>query len=97
MKMISATLPGSKPDTYLAITNVSHAFLERHDDGGGETNVYNKQVSDGWMEVKDHDVLSGGSVTNQKLDCRGGEFGGCFIWKLVKNDTSSVCTSLYVN
>ncbi|CAI0415692.1 unnamed protein product [Linum tenue] len=104
MKMISATLPGSKPDTYLAITNVSHAFWERHDDGGGETNVYNKQVSDGWMEVKDHDVLSGGSVTNQKLDCRGGEFGGCFIWKvsavdgkLVKNDTSSVCTSLYVN
>ncbi|CAN0909805.1 Peptide-N4-(N-acetyl-beta-glucosaminyl)asparagineamidase A [Linum grandiflorum] len=31
-KMLSATLPGSNPDTYLAITNVSHGFFERDDD-----------------------------------------------------------------
>ncbi|CAN1172921.1 Peptide-N4-(N-acetyl-beta-glucosaminyl)asparagineamidase A [Linum perenne] len=102
IKMISATLPGSKPDTYLAITNVSHAFLERHVNGEGKRNVYNKQVSNGWMEVKDHDVLDGGANTNQTLRCRDDELS-CFVWsvsavdgKLVKNDTSSVCPSVYV-
>ncbi|KAF5736545.1 peptide-N4-(N-acetyl-beta-glucosaminyl)asparagine amidase A [Tripterygium wilfordii] len=100
LKVITATLPGSRKETYMLVTNVSHAMNEKHFIGGLSSTVYNNQVSNGWMEVKDHDVLSGDARTNQSFMYRGNVLG-CY-WrsvaavngKLVSDTSAYACPSI---
>ncbi|XP_010031176.2 peptide-N4-(N-acetyl-beta-glucosaminyl)asparagine amidase A [Eucalyptus grandis] len=68
LRVITSTLPGSKKDTYVLVTNVSHSQLERWSYGDQSGSVRNSQDSRGWMEVKDHDVLSGTAETKQSYN-----------------------------
>lgn len=72
--LISSTQPGStkKKDTYVLATNVSNALAERYYNGDIESVVHNVQNSGGWMEVRDHSVLSGAAVTRQSFRYRDG-------------------------
>ncbi|KAG6760071.1 hypothetical protein POTOM_036572 [Populus tomentosa] len=99
LKVISVTLPGLKNDTYILVTNVTHEVNERIRIGKLSSHVNNKQVSNGWMEVKDHSVLSGEAMTNQTYVCRD-EFG-CYVrtvaalnGTLIKDDSANVCPSV---
>ncbi|KAF2609950.1 hypothetical protein F2Q70_00007123 [Brassica cretica] len=52
---------------YVLVTNVSQALNERYSVGEALTEVYNRQDSDGWMQVEDHNVLAGEARTRQSL------------------------------
>lgn len=69
LNMVTSTIPGSKKDTYLLVTNISH-FIREKCMGAFESSTANSQVSDGWMEVKDHSVLSGEGKTKQSYSYR---------------------------
>ncbi|PNT23256.2 hypothetical protein POPTR_008G072400v4 [Populus trichocarpa] len=99
LKVITVTLPGLKNDTFMLVTNVTHAVNERIKNGKLSSHVINKQVSNGWMEVRDHSVLSGEAMTNQTYVCR--DELGCYVrtvgtlnGRLVKDDTAYACPSL---
>ncbi|XP_044508506.1 peptide-N4-(N-acetyl-beta-glucosaminyl)asparagine amidase A [Mangifera indica] len=68
------TSPGSEKDQYVLETDVSHFFREQCLIGKTRSTVYNTQISWGWMEVKDHSVLSGEANTEQSYNYRD-EFG----------------------
>ncbi|RDX87706.1 hypothetical protein CR513_30779, partial [Mucuna pruriens] len=51
--------------TYRLVTDVSHTLREKHASGCFVKSVTNAQNSKGWMEVKDHSVLSGQASTTQ--------------------------------
>ncbi|XP_030449792.1 peptide-N4-(N-acetyl-beta-glucosaminyl)asparagine amidase A [Syzygium oleosum] len=70
LRVITSTLPGSKKDTYVVVTNVTHAQVERYSDGDSTSSVRNVQDSRGWMEVRDHNVLSGTADTRQVYSYR---------------------------
>ncbi|XP_030540354.1 peptide-N4-(N-acetyl-beta-glucosaminyl)asparagine amidase A [Rhodamnia argentea] len=70
LRVITSTLPGSKKDTYVLVTNLSHALMQRYSDGDLRSSVRNVQDSRGWMEVKDHNVLSGTAGTKQSYSFR---------------------------
>ncbi|XP_065870525.1 peptide-N4-(N-acetyl-beta-glucosaminyl)asparagine amidase A [Euphorbia lathyris] len=99
LKVVTLNLPGSmKNNTYMLITNVSHALFDKYSIGEFSSSVYNKQVSNGWMEVKDHDVISGYSETNQTLTCR--DESGCYVRTvaaidsiLVRDNSTYACPS----
>ncbi|KAI4306868.1 hypothetical protein L6164_030110 [Bauhinia variegata] len=77
LRVITSMQPSLHKDRYILVTNVSHALKERYSDSGGcfRNSISNNQNSMGWMEVKDHSVLSGQAFTRQnytfhdKLDC----------------------------
>ncbi|KAK2635986.1 hypothetical protein Ddye_030778 [Dipteronia dyeriana] len=58
-------LESKKKDRYMLVTNVSHALREKCLIGMFRSLVINSQVSDGWMKVEDHSVLSGQANTVQ--------------------------------
>lgn len=66
LRVITSTLPGWRKDTSLLVTNVSHRF-EENVSGDFSCSIINSQDSNGWMEVKDHSVLSGEANTEQDL------------------------------
>lgn len=72
LNVITAALPGSNKDIYFLLTNVSHSLQEKYIHNNEKTQVTNSQVSYGWMEVKDHSVLSGVGNTNQSFAYRVG-------------------------
>ncbi|XP_057979334.1 peptide-N4-(N-acetyl-beta-glucosaminyl)asparagine amidase A [Malania oleifera] len=73
LNIITSTLPGKDKDTYLIMTNVSHALKEKLRTRGDQlSSVSNSQVSGGWMVVKDHSVSSGAADTQQALSHRKG-------------------------
>ncbi|GFY83483.1 peptide-N4-(N-acetyl-beta-glucosaminyl) asparagine amidase A protein [Actinidia rufa] len=82
LKMITQARPSRLGGgIYLVETNVSHSLAETSDCGaaGGASaasSLRNKQVSWGWMMVKDQFVLSGFANMNQTLSSKD-EFG-CF-------------------
>ncbi|GMN41237.1 hypothetical protein TIFTF001_010470 [Ficus carica] len=99
LRVISAKLPGSRKDTYMLITNVSHSLSEKSVNGGFKTRLYNGQDSDGWMEVKGHSVVSGYAQTLQRISYR--DVFGCYSrsvsannGKLVGDNTTFGCLSL---
>ncbi|CAK7325911.1 unnamed protein product [Dovyalis caffra] len=99
LKVITVTLPGLKNDTYMLVTNVTHAVNERIRIGKLSSHLNNKQVSNGWMEVKDHTVLSGEAMTNQTYVSRN-EFG-CYVrtvatlnGTLIKDNAAYACPSV---
>lgn len=57
--------PCCDKDSYLLVTNVTHAFKEKYIGGCFSNTVSNVQDSRGWMEVKGHSVLSGQASTKQ--------------------------------
>ncbi|CAN7004791.1 unnamed protein product [Brassica rapa subsp. trilocularis] len=67
--VITSTLRGlsNDKDMYVLVTNVSQALNERYSVGEALTEVYNRQDSDGWMQVEDHNVLAGEATTRQSL------------------------------
>ncbi|CAH8292765.1 unnamed protein product [Eruca vesicaria subsp. sativa] len=67
--VITSTLRGlsNDKDMYVLVTNVSQALNERYLVGEALTEVYNRQDSDGWMQVEDHNVLAGEARTRQSL------------------------------
>jgi len=69
LTVITSTLRGltNDKDTYMLVTNVSHALNETHSDGEALIQVYSRQDSEGWMEVEDHNVLAGEASTKQSL------------------------------
>ncbi|KAJ9160372.1 hypothetical protein P3X46_025780 [Hevea brasiliensis] len=77
LKVVTLNLPGTKKDTYMLITNVSHSLIDTYSYGKFSSFVHNKQVANGWMEVKNHDVIAGEAVTNQTLISR--DESGCYV------------------
>ncbi|KFK24967.1 hypothetical protein AALP_AA8G048900 [Arabis alpina] len=69
LRVITSTLRGlsNDKDMYLLVTNVSHALNEKYTTGEALTEVYNRQDSDGWMQVEDHNVLAGEASTKQSF------------------------------
>ncbi|KAF7830918.1 peptide-N4-(N-acetyl-beta-glucosaminyl)asparagine amidase A [Senna tora] len=65
LRVITKTQPCLRSDRYLLVTNVSHAFKEKYSGSCFSNSVNNRQDSGGWMEVKDHSVLSGEATTRQ--------------------------------
>lgn len=67
--VITSTLRGlsNDKDMYVLVTNVSQALNERYSVGEALTEAYNRQDSDGWMQVEDHNVLAGEARTKQSL------------------------------
>ncbi|KAG2334771.1 hypothetical protein Bca52824_005951 [Brassica carinata] len=67
--VITSTLRGlsNDKDMYVLVTNVSQALNVRYSVGEALTEVYNRQDSDGWMQVEDHNVLAGEARTRQSL------------------------------
>ncbi|XP_031248438.1 peptide-N4-(N-acetyl-beta-glucosaminyl)asparagine amidase A-like [Pistacia vera] len=76
--------PGSEKDRYVLETDVSHFFREQCLIGKTRSTVYNSQISGGWMEVKDHSVLSGEANTEQSYSYRD-EFG-CYSHSVVASN-----------
>ncbi|XP_010452449.1 PREDICTED: peptide-N4-(N-acetyl-beta-glucosaminyl)asparagine amidase A-like [Camelina sativa] len=100
LTVITSTLRGltNDKDTYTLVTNVSHALNETHSDGEALTQVFNRQDSEGWMEVEDHNVLAGEASTRQSLSYID-EFS-CYSHTIVaangeiaQDSSSDICTS----
>ncbi|KAJ6325062.1 hypothetical protein OIU76_012193 [Salix suchowensis] len=66
-----------KAEKFTRLEGWVKSMNERIRIGKLSSHVNNKQVSNGWMEVKDHSVLSGEVMTNQTYVCRD-EFG-CYV------------------
>ncbi|KAL9226685.1 hypothetical protein vseg_002468 [Gypsophila vaccaria] len=99
LTVITSTVPGTEKDTSMMVTNITHTLKENVSDGMLGTSVVNSQVSDGWMLVKDHSVLSGTGETRQTLTYR--DQSGCFsrsveatTGKLLTDISSSICPAL---
>ncbi|CAA7031974.1 unnamed protein product [Microthlaspi erraticum] len=60
-------LSANDKDMYLLVTNVSHALEEMYSSGEALTELYNRQDSEGWMQVEDHNVLAGEATTRQSF------------------------------
>ncbi|KAL6128055.1 hypothetical protein ACLB2K_071413 [Fragaria x ananassa] len=96
--VITATLPGKKKNTYVLVTNVTHSMKEKSLHGGYLSRVNNFQDSRGWMEVRDHDVLSGTADTQQSFGYSD-EFGcysraiGVVDGSLMRDNSSFHCLS----
>ncbi|KAI4385644.1 hypothetical protein MLD38_003640 [Melastoma candidum] len=83
LRVTTSTLPGFTNDTYLLITNVSHAMTETT--GGDQPmQIQTQQISNGWMEVKDHNVLSGVATTNQSYSYSDGYM--CYYRNIAANN-----------
>jgi len=103
LNLITSTQPGrkkKKKNTYLLVTNVSHALSERYSQGDSASVVYNMQDSRGWMEVEDHSVLSGAAMTRQSFSYRNAF--GCYSrtvqasnGRLIRDNTTSGCLSSF--
>ncbi|KAI5346618.1 PREDICTED: peptide-N4-(N-acetyl-beta-glucosaminyl)asparagine [Prunus dulcis] len=99
INVITATLPGSHKDTYVLVTNMSHSMKEKSLHGDYSSQVYNSQDSRGWMEVKDHSVLSGTANTEQSFRYSG-EFGcysrtvGTSDGNLIRDNSTFRCLSV---
>lgn len=101
--LITSTQPApkkKKKNSYLLVTNVSHALSERYAQGDSASVVYNVQDSRGWMEVEDHSVLSGAAITRQSFSYRN--VFGCFSrtvqasnGRLIRDNTTSGCLSSF--
>lgn len=98
LRVITSTLQACKKDTYVLVTNVSHALVERYSDGDLWSSARNVQDSRGWMKVKDHDVLSGRADTKQSYSFRDEFF--CYSrtaeaadGKLIGDHSTFGCTS----
>ncbi|KAF6164872.1 hypothetical protein GIB67_017075 [Kingdonia uniflora] len=81
LNIITSTLPGPGNNTYLVITDVSHAInvealLATLPGAEYLSSLSNSQVSGGWMVIQDHSVLSGTATTNQTL--RYKDEAGCY-------------------
>lgn len=99
LTVITARLPGTEEDTYKLVTNVSHARIEKSD-GAFLSLVNNRQDSDGWMLVKDHNVLNGTASTRQSYSYRDELF--CYFrsvaatdGKLYSDNSTFACTSSF--
>ncbi|EXB29258.1 hypothetical protein L484_006932 [Morus notabilis] len=99
LRVITAKLPGSRKDTYMLVTNVSHSMDEKSFHGGRKRRLYNWQDSNGWMEVKGHSVVSGTAETLQRVRYR--DVLGCYSrsvsasnGKLTGDNTTLACLSL---
>ncbi|GLJ40858.1 hypothetical protein SUGI_0845180 [Cryptomeria japonica] len=86
--------------TYLATTNISHAFIEETSNslpsGTSFTSLNNSQYAQGSMLVKDHSVLSGTASTQQIYKYRGRH--GCYFrtlnvkdYKFIKDYSDNFC------
>lgn len=97
---------GAGNDTYMMVTCVVHelneksGLKEKNLNGGFSSHLHNKQNSSGWMEVKDHSVLSGEAGTDQFYTYKD-EFG-CYSriskaadGRLVSDNSSFSCASSY--
>ncbi|KAK9284081.1 hypothetical protein L1049_012341 [Liquidambar formosana] len=99
INIITSTVPRKGKDAYLAVTNVSHALMERFTSGEFWGSIYNRQDSNGWMEVKDHSVLAGEANTRQRFGYRDRSF--CYSrnvaadngWLTRDNSSYSSCVS----
>uniref|UniRef100_A0A1J3DDE4 Peptide-N4-(N-acetyl-beta-glucosaminyl)asparagine amidase A n=1 Tax=Noccaea caerulescens TaxID=107243 RepID=A0A1J3DDE4_NOCCA len=60
-------LSANDKEMYLLLTNVSHALEEKYSSGETLTELYNRQESEGWMQVEDHNVLAGEASTRQSF------------------------------
>ncbi|KAG8380855.1 hypothetical protein BUALT_Bualt06G0059900 [Buddleja alternifolia] len=65
LKITTSTLPGSEKDTYLMITKLENSIEEETSNLNFTSSLENSQKSEGWMVVKDHDVLSGAATSVQ--------------------------------
>ncbi|KAL5568825.1 hypothetical protein UlMin_025400 [Ulmus minor] len=99
LNVITATFPGSRRDTYILVTNVSHSMKDKYVDRDHQRRVHNTQDSGGWMEVKDHSVISGYANTRQTFGYSDGF--GCYLrtvdasnGRLVRDITTFDCLSL---
>ncbi|XP_040986528.1 peptide-N4-(N-acetyl-beta-glucosaminyl)asparagine amidase A [Juglans microcarpa x Juglans regia] len=102
LSVITSTQPGPqrKKDTYLLVTNVSRALSERYSHGDFSSLVYYSQDSRGWMEVRDHSVLSGSALTRQRFSYR--DLFKCYSrsveaadGKLIGSNTTTDCISSF--
>lgn len=98
LKIITSTRPGSGQGTNLITTNVTESLGKRFANGNSSIFVYNSQVCGGYMEVKDHSVVSGVSDTTQSFRVRDGS--RCFSrvvastnGKLLSDSSSTSCAS----
>ncbi|OWM87396.1 peptide-N4-(N-acetyl-beta-glucosaminyl)asparagine amidase A [Punica granatum] len=84
LSVITKSLPGLEQDTNMLITNVSHAQDEKFSSGEFSYSVRNGQDSDGWMLVKDHEVLKGRANTTQIYSYRDSMF--CYFRSVAASD-----------
>lgn len=98
LKIITSTGPGSAQGTSMITTNVTESLGKRFANGNSSTFVYNSQVCGGFMEVKDHSVVSGVSETIQSFRVR--DESRCFSravastnGKLMSDRSSTSCAS----
>ncbi|KAF2296297.1 hypothetical protein GH714_037293 [Hevea brasiliensis] len=88
IKVVTLKIPGTKKNTYMLITNVSHSLIDHCSNGKLSSFVHNNQIANGWIEVKDHDVIAGEAITNQTLTCR--DDSGCYVRTVAAIDGSLV-------
>ncbi|EEF41483.1 Peptide-N4-(N-acetyl-beta-glucosaminyl)asparagine amidase A, putative [Ricinus communis] len=99
LNVITWNLPGPEKDMYTLITNVSHALVDNISSGKLSSSVNNKQVANGWMDVKGHYVVSGKAIMNQTLTSRDDE-SGCYVrtaaaidGSIVRDNSTYACPS----
>lgn len=91
LRVITSTEPHCLDDNderYRLVTNVSHAFKERHEGRCFLNSISNSQDSKGWMDVKGHNVLSGEASTRQSFSYMDGF--NCYNRKLAAANGSIV-------
>ncbi|KAG8380854.1 hypothetical protein BUALT_Bualt06G0059800 [Buddleja alternifolia] len=98
LKITTSTLPGSEKDTYLMITKLENSIEEETSNLNFTSSLENSQKSEGWMFVKDHDVLSGAATSYQSYGVE--DSFGCYNRRVssangyITNDTTSfLCAS----
>ncbi|CAL0317622.1 unnamed protein product [Lupinus luteus] len=83
-------------DRYILVTNVTRAFKEKSVGGWFSHLVSNVQDSNGWMEVEDHNVLSGEATTKQNysyidgFNCYSRNVAAADGW-IIADDSSFQC------
>ncbi|CAI9088266.1 OLC1v1022552C1 [Oldenlandia corymbosa var. corymbosa] len=65
LKLNTVTLPGREENTYQMTTKLETSIEEKKTVGESSSTLKDRQECNGWMLVKDHDVLSGGAYTHQ--------------------------------
>ncbi|KAK0593049.1 hypothetical protein LWI29_029873 [Acer saccharum] len=93
-------LESKKKDRYMLVTNVSHALREKSFIGMFQSLVVTSQVSNGWIKVEDHSVLSGEGNTTQSYNFQD-EYG-CYFrsveaknGRLLSDNTTLSCLSAF--
>lgn len=76
LSMTTKNSPSSENDTSLMLADLDHEWREKKSIGGSPISLTNRQKCNGWMVVKDHDVLSGGASTQQTYSYRNE--AGCY-------------------